>query len=282
MLAQTYQDFEVIIVDDGQDKRADKVVASFGDERIRYIAHEKQKGCSGSKNTGIKNAHGEYVAFLDDDDEWMPEKLQLQMDAFEACPDAGFCFTGVVNIRDDGPQYSKTPDGCKDYYERALNTFFGFLSSTLLTRKDVFDDVGILNEDFPSHTDIELIIRIVKKYKGIGISKYLVKRTILSGHEQMGSSYARRIAGREMLLDKYRSEFEKRPEVYSKHLVLLAKFYRNDGHYKQARKIFKRTLSMHFRWAVVFHWLSMFGNGLLYLVIKLLKNRLTKRRIPLR
>lgn len=280
VLDQTFQDFEILVVDNGVERPARKIVESFNDLRIKYLPQTENTGCSGGKNVGIKNSVGEHVAFLDDDDIWLPEKLELQMKALENSTDnVGFCFTAITEIRDEGETHSQVPEGEGDYFEFALRKFNGFLSSTLVIKKKVFDEVGLLDESFPSHTDIDLIIRITKKYKGMAINKPLIKMYLKSDHEQMGnnfgcegSKYERRINGRHMLLEKYKEDFEKRPLILSKHLKLLAKFYRNDGRYREARNIFKKTYKIYWRFSAFFHYLSMFFNGLVYRIFKSIKN----------
>lgn len=272
VLDQTFQDFELIVVDNGLEQPAEKIVKSFNDKRIKYIKNDRNTGCAGGKNIGIKNAEGEYVAFLDDDDIWLSEKLELQVKAFENVPkDVAFCFTAATIIFDDREINTTVPNGIADYYERTLQEFSGFLSVTRMIKKPVFGDIGFLNENFPSHTDVELIIRIAKKYRGIGINKPLVNVNHLSSHQQMGSSYKRRIAGRNMVLAKYRSEFKKRPRVLAKHLFKLAKFYRNDGQYCKAREIFKKSYKLSFKIRIFVYYLSMFFNGLGYKLFRLAK-----------
>jgi len=85
VLAQTYQDFEIIVVDDGREKSSENVVAGIGDARLKYIKQTDKKGGSAARNTGIKAAAGDFIAFLDDDDEWLPEKLDKQVRGLDGC-----------------------------------------------------------------------------------------------------------------------------------------------------------------------------------------------------
>jgi len=199
VLRQTYTDLELIVVDDGLVNRAQEHIASLHDARVRYIAHEKEQGGSAARNTGIRAAQGGYIAFLDDDDEWLPNKLELQMNAFLNAPsDAGFCFTAVTNCFQHEERATTVPDGIADYHELALGYPKGFLTVTLVVKQHVFRDVGMFDESLPSHQDPDLIIRISKKYKGLGINQPLVRVT-MTARESIGSNAHRRIAGREML-----------------------------------------------------------------------------------
>ena len=73
-------------MDDGSTDNTEEVVKSFNDLRIHYIRHEKNRGGSAARNTGIRATHGEFIAFQDSDDEWLPEKLEKQMQVFENTP----------------------------------------------------------------------------------------------------------------------------------------------------------------------------------------------------
>ena len=84
VLAQTFADYEVIIDDDGSTDHTQEVVATLNQPKIRAFRHEVSRGQSAAINTGTARARGEYVAFLDDDDEWLPYKLAMQVAALDA------------------------------------------------------------------------------------------------------------------------------------------------------------------------------------------------------
>ena len=93
VLAQTYQDFEVIVVDDGSTDNTEEVVLNFGSEKMRYIRHGTNRGVAAARNTGIRNARGEYIAFQDSDDEWYPNRLESISEIMEDRKDIDFIFS---------------------------------------------------------------------------------------------------------------------------------------------------------------------------------------------
>ena len=97
VLAQTFQEFELIIVDDGSEDETASLVATFSsaDPRVRYIKQEN-KGRSVARNVGIEAAHGEYVSFLDSDDYWQPTHLQNIFDFLQSLKQPAFVFTGLA------------------------------------------------------------------------------------------------------------------------------------------------------------------------------------------
>src|SRR5262245_7125063 len=85
-LAQTLHDFEIIVVDDASKDDTERVLRHFEDSRITLIRHEINRGVAAARNTGVENAKGKYFAFLDDDDEWLPNKLNRQFELLESSP----------------------------------------------------------------------------------------------------------------------------------------------------------------------------------------------------
>ena len=97
VLAQTLSDWELIVVDDGSQDNTRDVIAQFKDSRIRYIYQDNQK-LPGARNTGIRASTGEYVAFLDSDDLFLPEKIQLQVKALDHNPEVGLIASGWTEV----------------------------------------------------------------------------------------------------------------------------------------------------------------------------------------
>lgn len=101
VLAQTYDDFELLIIDDGSPDRSVEICRHFEDPRIRIIS-QKNRGLAGARNTGIRHAGGEYVAFLDADDLWLPEKLARHVAHLDRVPEVGISFSRSAFIDQDG------------------------------------------------------------------------------------------------------------------------------------------------------------------------------------
>lgn len=275
VLGQTYKDLEVIVVDDGLEKRADEVINDLNDSRLKYIQHSEERGGSAARNTGIKNASGEFIAFLDDDDEWVPHKLATQMAQFESTlRDVGFCFSAVENIYSDtkrsGKHITTVPSGIGDYHELALSYFKSLLTVTLVIKKYVFDEVGLFDEKFPSHQEADLMIRVTEKFKGLGIDKPLV-RVAMGGHDQVGGSLKRRILGREMLLAKYMEELKKNKKLLAAQSFGLGLMYRDSAQFAKALDMFDQAVKNDFSVRYFIHHLSMIFGGRIYKLIRKIK-----------
>ena len=247
VLKQTFQDFEIIIVDDGLKERAEEVVKNIKDERIKYIQHEVNKGGGAARNTGIKATQGDYIAFLDDDDEWAPDKLEKQINLFEKTDkDVGFCYTAVNNIYDEKFEKSNVPDGTGDYHDLTLKSFKKFLTVTLLIKKEVFGIVGVFDEKLPSHQEAELMIRVTEKYKGVGINEPLVNVNMKSGYEQIGKNISRRIGGEILVLEKHLQKYKTRKKYLAKHYFQIGLWYRDSNDDANARKYFLMAWRLDF------------------------------------
>lgn len=267
--AQTYTDWELIVVDDGSIPSAQNIVEGFHDPRIRFIRHELPRGGGAARNAGIKAVHGEYVAFLDDDDEWAPEKLMVQMGRFTATgPEVGFCFSAVTNVYDDHRERTIVLDGIRDHFIRALGNPKGYLTVTLVVKRSAFDDAGVFDESFPSHQEAELVIRLAKRFKGLGVNQPLVLVNMRGGYERVGTALQRRIAGRNMLVEKHIAELREHPAVLAAHYFQLGLWHRDLAEYRDARHCFWRAFTTHPSLRLLMHAVSMIGGGRPYVFVK--------------
>ena len=141
---QTYQDFELIIVDDASTDNTGEIVKNFNDAKLRYIRHKENSGTSAApRNTGIKAARGEYIAPLDSDDEWLPQKLEKQIDKFNSVSlDTGVVYCGIVNIVEKTGKVleERMPTKRGNVFNTMLRGVF-VAFPTVLVRKECFQKV---------------------------------------------------------------------------------------------------------------------------------------------
>jgi glycosyltransferase involved in cell wall biosynthesis len=153
ILAQTYRAVEIIAVDDGSTDGTRTLLESYGD-RVRYVS-QTNSGPATTRNTGIGAARGKFIAFLDSDDLWHPEKLARQMARFEARPELGLCLTQIQNFW--MPEVSREEAAFRDHpRSRAID---GFTSVTLLARRSVFEAIGVFDTSLKHGDDTDWFLR---------------------------------------------------------------------------------------------------------------------------
>ena len=179
VLSQTYNNYEIILVDDGSEDKTSEVIESFG-KHVRFfrIPHS---GVSKARNTGIENAKGDWISFLDSDDYWLPQKLEKQMDYLDDNPEYRVCHTDEIWIK-NGTRINQG----KKHIKHAGWFFLPSLSlclispSTVIIHREVLDNVGNFDEDFEYVEDYELWLRITSKYPIGYIGEKLIVKT--GGH----------------------------------------------------------------------------------------------------
>lgn len=200
VLAQTFKDFEIIIVDAASIDNTEEVINGFDDERIRYIRQETDRGVSASRNVGIESSKAEFVAFLDDDDLWMPSKLEKQLGLIEKRPSVGAVTTGfwVVNERGNIVRF-EIPSVKGKIFPAILRKNHVGNCSVVLARKECLEKVGVFDESLHAAEDYDLWIRLAKQYEFECVKEYLVLGRI---HETSISSDRQRVLRATRLLHK--------------------------------------------------------------------------------
>jgi len=176
VLNQTYKDYEFIIVDDAsKDGTTDFIEKKY--PWVNLIKLKNNVGCADSRNYGIKIAKGKYIAFLDHDDEWLPEYLNLQINFLERNPDAVLSYCGLNLIKSEVHKITRLnfkPLIKEDTISSLLLLNFICTMSTTVIQKKILQRVGPLNNKFKIVNDLEIYLRIAQLGQIINLRKYLV------------------------------------------------------------------------------------------------------------
>ena len=159
-LAQTYPAYEILVVDDGSKDRTEEIARSFGD-RIRYIRQENQ-GIAGARNTAIREAKGDWIAFLDHDDLILPEKLQKQVAVIEANPNLVVVYSAFAYLYVDGTTKVVAAFPARDLWP-ALRYRTPILPSTSIIRRSALLEIGGFQKLY-CVDDWNLWFRLVRRY----------------------------------------------------------------------------------------------------------------------
>lgn len=206
---QTYNHIEIIVVDDGSTDETAACVAQFGN-RVRYI-FKPNSGVSSARNLGIKNSTGELIAFLDSDDEWLPDKIKRQVNFLNVNPDFGMvlCDFYKVNLlrKKIGRSFRRNylPNDGNILSDVILCPWL--LPSSVLVKRTVLEDIDCFDESLKTAEDLDIHLRIASKYK-IGLLCDPLFNA-MSGHESLSSlprTYDDHVFVLERFADAYRAE----------------------------------------------------------------------------
>ncbi len=249
VLSQTYNDIELIIVDDSSTafimrSEIKKQVALLKNDRIIYIQHEKSMGACVARNTGLNIAKGEYIGFLDDDDEWLPDKLQSQLNVFlENSEKLGLVYSQFYYCYENGSiflpnkLFKKFQKG-KIYDTLILDNYIGSTSFPLIRTK-YLREIGGFDQYMMSCQDYDVWLRLSQKYYVAYVERPLVKYHIHSG-ESIGKNSEKRIRGQERLYSKNVEYLNvNRKAAHARLAVILPMYAQNNENMNAARGLLK-------------------------------------------
>lgn len=247
VLNQTWQKFEIIVVDDGSTDNTRQVVEAFADERIRYVCLEQNGGVSRARNTGIRLAECEFIAFLDSDDEWLPEKLEKQMQVMLHASDK----VGLVYCRMRGTKKDGTTLVCPELW-RPIEYLQGNIllpllednvigTPAMLVRKRCLEQTGGFDEGLKCLEDWELVLRIAEKWEIGFVDEMLVEVHFSDGG--VSKNIKGDVETRCYMIAKY-WELMAQGNILNKMVEQMLLFAKHIGYYEEAKQLLAAALHL--------------------------------------
>ena len=267
---QSYTNVEIIVIDDGSTDDTRSVVKQY--EEVNLLCHKENLGGSAARNSGIREASGDYLAFLDADDEWKREKLETQID-YMLNREFDISYTPVIHKRSESPSrlrkmfsnllfqddnQSKSLEGGSELIPKVLNMEFDLGgSSTLVVSSDIVNEVGGFDPEFPRHQDWEFLIRLLKKSQIGFLDEPLVIKY------DTGSPPADKVADAKKLLfekfsDEIREHTDKGVPIRKTHRFHLAKIYLSEGRFRKSYNYIELS-DLSYERVIKLTWLSYNG-----------------------
>lgn len=246
VLKQTYANWELLVIDDNDpESEARRETEAFmqrfkNDARIRYLKHECNKGGAAARNTGIEQARGEYVAFLDDDDEWLPEKLEAQLEAFHYAPNVTVVVTGRKIVNGDQIRHAY-PAKQGIVFPHILGVNFVGPTTAVLCRKRALDQIGGFDAQLAAAQDWDLYIRLAQLGEFRSIPTTLM---VYYEHKdiRITQNFDSKIAALNRIYLKYQSDYLKYPKERSRFAFEFGKRSLEFGYMHVAKEKFASAL----------------------------------------
>lgn len=248
VLAQSFQGFEIVLVDSGGHPETAAIAGGFKDARIRHRKAPKHSTIAQGRNAGVRRARGRLIAFLDDDDEWLPAKLERQVRLFQTSdlPDLGLVTCPVWIVNDEMSRVRREP-----LFERPLrgNLFGEALnlcgstgaipsrSTAMVFLKEALLDVGLFDERLLSAEDWELLIRLTRRWQVDVVPEPLALCHQNSGAWKATSGKKRSwdVESHRLLMNRHFSHIARVPGALGRHWLLLAEDYMRLGDWRGCR-----------------------------------------------
>jgi glycosyltransferase involved in cell wall biosynthesis len=189
VLSQTYQELNLYVIDDGSTDETRNLISQYQNESMVRYFFQDNKGVSAARNCGIQQGQAEWVAFVDSDDEWLPHKLETQVDFIKKNPNYRFVHSDEIWMRNDvrvNPK-KKFDKSHHDLFRRSLEMCL-ISPSTVVIKKELCLQHGLFNENFIVCEDYDLWLKILATEEVGFISEFLIKK--YGGHsDQLSTQY---------------------------------------------------------------------------------------------
>lgn len=267
VLEQSYKNLELIVVDDCSTDNTRQRVKDIKDSRLKYIKIERNAGPAYARNKGIKLSGGEYIAFQDDDDRWMRDKLQKQVDVLMSSPESvGIVYTGIYKLIKGKNEYIPSKkninrEGC--IFEELLRG--NFVPIHALVRRSCFEKVGFFDESMPALEDWDMWLRMAEKYEFFYIREAL--SVCYSTIDGVSSDWRKIIIARSIVLKKYFRNLAGNKPLLSHHYFRIGKIWSTNGEFYKGCGYLMKAIGIYP--CVLYYWKmlikSFFGIGIKFL-----------------
>lgn len=249
VLNQTLSDFELIIVDDASTDNTPEVIKSLRDDRLVYTRREKDGGAAAARNSGIMQAKGEYIAFLDDDDEYLPEFLEKTYAVLSPAPQSiGFTWCGVRKVKGTaaGEMLVKEMLWKKESHLQTDRAQYLRTATSygLTIRMECFQIVGLFDETLRAFEDTDFLIRLGKHFDYEIIPQPLIKLHVHAG-SQLTDITPQKAEAYERYLNKNIDFIKSNALSWMRANRKLAALFYQSGNKSKGRKIMMNTLLKH-------------------------------------
>jgi len=215
VLSQSFDEFEILVIDGSRDESTRELIKSLGDGRVRYVP-QRGKGIANARNLGVITARGKFIAFLDDDDRWREDKLERQLELFKELPkEYGLIYTAFTYY------YLERNKILGIKHPRASGNVYRYMikdnitgTSTIIVKRECFKKTGLFRESFPTCEDWDMWLRMSRICLFGTIDEPLVDYSIHSGQ----FSFAKYLMGRYRMIEEH-GDIRNDPRVLSYHLL---------------------------------------------------------------
>lgn len=246
VLSQDYPDFDVVVVDDGSTDCTLAALAEFEDARLTVIANTEKKGVSGARNTGILHAKGEWIAFQDSDDIWLPGKLKKQMNALDDEDVAVYCAMAIVELDHHQKRVlgrvPQNPRGsCSGYILPGLLWTSLVSTQTMILKSALLKKVGGFDVDLGALVDWELMLRFAQEGTIAFVDEELVEQRF--SPNSITRSSLRRLQAQQYIFHKHSNLFEKDPKAFARRAHRISGANRRLGNVEDALSYLRLAIS---------------------------------------
>ncbi len=251
ILNQTYKNVEIIVVDDNgenseeQLRTQEKIQQYENDLRVKYIVHGVNKNGSAARNTGVRESKGEYISFLDDDDEYMPDNIEIQLKVLNKLPDDyGATYCDMLQIRPGMQDEVIGSDKSGYILEEFAKRKVAIGTCVVLLKREAMDYLKGWDESFKRHQDWEFMLRFLDRYKiahidNVGVVRYVTARHNAPNPDILSEYRMHYLTKMKYIFEKFDSKTRK--EIYDSHYSEIGKAYFKKGKLKKCIEWTRKT-----------------------------------------